>query len=168
MKLIDGDLEEINSISRWFARKANAEVDELVSISVIEILSEREYIIDGNRKELIRAIATNAIKDFLKEGRPMIKIPTRSGKRHSLDDMHRVPTDPQNFAISKSMGPEDTAMIKDSLLNAAHGPMEKAYIKFRIAGYTNLEAVADLDISTWKASTMLRDIERRFRKEWDE
>ena len=168
MKLIDEDLKTIRDIASWFGRRANVEVDELISIATIEVLEEKEYVIDGVRAELIRTIATNAIKDFLMEGRPMIRIPTRSSKRHGLDDMYQVPIDPHTFAISESMGPEETVMIEDSLVNAAHGPLEKAYIKLRIAGLTNQEAIAELDISTWKASTMLRAIEKRFREDWDE
>lgn len=168
MKLLDEDLVYIRDVSKWYARKTHQEADELVNIAVIEILAEKEYVIAGERKDLIRTIATNAIKEFLREGRPMIKIPTRSSTRHELSDIRQNPADPQDFVTSKSMGPEETVTIEDSLLHAAHGPMEKAYIRLRIAGLTNPEAIAELDISTWKASTMLRAIEERFREEWDE
>lgn len=168
MKILTEDLATIRSVANWFGKRAHAESDELMNIAVIELLSEKEYVIDGVRAKLIRKIASNAIKDFLRETRPMIKIPTRSINRHSLNDLNKIPVDPQTFAISESMGPEETVMIEDSLLHAAQSPMEKAYIKLRISGLTNQEAIVDLDISSWKASTMLRDIEQRFREDWYE
>lgn len=168
MKLLDEDYIPINYVAKWFAKKAHAEFSELVNIAVLEILGQKEYPIIRERRQLIRIIATNAIKEFLKERRPMIKIPTRSSKRHGLNDIHQIPIDLQTFAISESMGPEETVMIEDSLLHAAHGPLEKAYMKLRIAGYTNQQAIVELDITNWKASTMLRAIEKRFKEEWNE
>ncbi len=171
MKLIDEDLVTIRDVAKWFALKTYTEPDELVNIAAVEILSEKEPTIDedrGRRTDLIRTIATNAIKDYLKEGRPMIKIPTRSSSRHDLDDIHEVPVDPQTFAISESMGPAETVMIEDSLMHAAEGPMEKAYMQLRIAGLTNQEAIIELDLTEWKASKMLREIEERFKGEWNE
>lgn len=169
MELLDGDLAVIRSTARWFGRKANVETDELINIAVIEILGDKiEYELTGDRQDYIRKIATNSIKEFLKEGRPMIKIPTRSSIRHDLKDVHRVPVDPKTFAISESMGPAETVMIEDSLLHASKTPLEKSYMKLRLLGYTNQEAVVELDISDCKASQMLWKIEQRFRKDWDE
>lgn len=171
MKLLDEDLVTIREAAKWFARKTRTQADELISIAAVEILTEKEPVIDkgrGQRRDLIRTIAINAMKDYLKEGRPMIKIPTRSSSRHELDDVHRVPIDPQTFVISESMGPADTVMIEDSLMYAAESPMEKAYMKLRLAGLTNKEAIVELDLTDWKASTMLEAIESRFREEWDE
>lgn len=171
MKLLDEDLVTIRSAARWFGRKANAEIDELISIAVIELLEEEEPIIDkdkGKRKDLVRTIATNAMKEFLMEGRPTIKIPTRSSSRHDLKDMHQVPIDPQTFAISESMGPAETVAINDSLLHAAETPLEKEYMKLRIAGSTNLEATVELDITVSRACRLLWKIEQRFMEEWYE
>lgn len=168
MQLLDEDLVEIRDVAKWYARKTRTEPDELVSVAVIEILNEKEYIIDGERRDLIRTITTNAIKDFLREGQPMIKIPTRSSRRHELDDVHRVAIDPRTFAISESMGPAETVAIEDSLRHAAESPMEKVYMDLRLAGMTNKEVMVEMDLTDWKASKMLEAIEARFREEWDE
>ncbi len=163
MEINTDDISIIKKVARFWSHKATRDQDELENVAAAYILDYKETN-PKNRNHYIARLCRSAICRFLSEDDISIRIPIVSRKRLDLVDRQRKvyePEDPQ-------MGPEQYVTLIDSLLAAAETPMEKAYIRLRIDGLTNRQAIAQLDSDKSEVSIMLRAIEKRFEADYYE